>query len=107
MQELHELHWKVAKHILQYIQATITFGINYAEDSTLYLIGFIDSNWVDDNTNRNSTSGYSLSLGSAPIFWSSKKQAVIALSLVEVEYRGVFNLTLFQCIFCNWVPNMA
>jgi hypothetical protein len=30
MQELHELHWKVAKRILRYIHGTITFGIHYA-----------------------------------------------------------------------------
>jgi hypothetical protein len=43
MQEPHELHWKVAKRILRYIQGTITFGIHYAADSTLDLIGFTDS----------------------------------------------------------------
>ena len=43
MQEMHELHWKVAKCILRYVQTTITFGIHYAIDSTLYLIGFTDS----------------------------------------------------------------
>jgi hypothetical protein len=42
MQELDELHWKAAKCILRYIQGTITFGIHYATDSTLDLIGFID-----------------------------------------------------------------
>ena len=43
MQEPHELHWKVAKHILRYIQGTITFRIHYAKDCTLNLIGFTDS----------------------------------------------------------------
>jgi hypothetical protein len=80
MQEPHELHWKVSKHILRYVQGTITFGIHYAIDYTLNLIGFIDFDWDGDSTNCNSTSGYSLSLGSRPIYWSSKKQAVIALS---------------------------
>jgi hypothetical protein len=42
MQELHELHWKVANHILRYVQGTITFGIHYATKSTLDLIGFND-----------------------------------------------------------------
>jgi hypothetical protein len=40
MQELHELHWKDAKSILQCIQGTITFGIHYVAESTLDLIGF-------------------------------------------------------------------
>jgi hypothetical protein len=43
MHEPHELHWKAAKCILRYIHGTITFGIHYAADSTLDLIGFTDS----------------------------------------------------------------
>ena len=43
MQEPHELHWKATKSILRYVQGTITFVIHYATDSTLYLIGFTDS----------------------------------------------------------------
>jgi hypothetical protein len=97
IQKPHELHRKDAKHILRYVHGTngtITFGINYAIDSTLDLIGFIDYDWVGDSTDRKSTSGYSLSLGSRPICWSSKKQAAISLSSVEVEYRGVVNITI-------------
>jgi hypothetical protein len=43
MQEPFELHWKVSNRILRYVQGTITFGIHYAIDSTLYLIRFTDS----------------------------------------------------------------
>jgi hypothetical protein len=88
MQEPHELHWKAAKRILRYIQGTITFGIHYATDSTLNLIGFTDSDWAGDSIDHKSTSG------SGPICWSSKKQAAIALSSVEAEYRGVVNITI-------------
>jgi hypothetical protein len=94
MQESHELHWKAAKHILRYVQGTITFGIHYATDSTLDLIGFTDFDWAGDSIDRKSTSGYSLSLGSSPIFWLSKKQAAITLSLAKEKYRGVVNITI-------------
>jgi hypothetical protein len=57
-------------------------------------IGFTDSDWVGDSIDRKSTSGYSLSLGFRPICWLSKKQAAIALSSAEVEYRGVVNITI-------------
>jgi hypothetical protein len=69
------------------MHGTITFGIHYVADSTLDLIEFTDYDWVGDNIDHKSTSGYSLSLGSGPICWSSKKQVVIALSSVEEEYR--------------------
>jgi hypothetical protein len=94
MQEPHEIHWKDAKHILRYIQGTITFGIHYEKNSTLDLIGFTDSDRVGDNIDRKSTSGYSLSLGSGPICCSGKKQTTIALSPAEAEYRGVVNITI-------------
>eukprot|EP00253_Pinus_taeda_P007091 PITA_07091 len=73
---------------------TITFGIHYAAGTALNLLGFIDSVWAGDNIDRKSTSGYSLSLGSGPICWSRKKQAAIALSSAESEYRGVVNITI-------------
>jgi hypothetical protein len=82
MQEPHELHWKAAKRILRYVQGTITFGIHYAADSTLDLIGFTDDDWAGDSIDCKSTSGYSLSLGSGTIYWSSKKQVSISLSSV-------------------------
>jgi hypothetical protein len=50
--------------------------------------------WVGDNIDRKCTSGYSLSLGSRPICWSSKQHVVISLSSIEGEYRGVVNITI-------------
>jgi hypothetical protein len=107
MQETHELHWKTTKRILRYVQGTITFGIHYATESTLDLIGFNDSNWVGDRTNRKSTFGYSLSLGSRPICWLSKKQAVISLSLVKAEYRGVVNMTIQAMWLQNFLTELG
>jgi hypothetical protein len=94
MQEPHEIHWKVAKCILRYVQGTITFGIHYAIDCTLDLIRFIDFDCGRDNTDHKPTSGYSLSHGSKPICWSSKKQDVISLSSSKEEYIGVVNITI-------------
>ena len=62
------------------------------------LIGFIDSDWVGDNTDQNSTSIYVFMLTKGPIRWSSKKQSVIALSSTEAEYIGVVNAST-QCLW--------
>jgi hypothetical protein len=75
-------------------RAPSPLGFIMQADSTLDLIGFTDSDWAGDRTDRKSTSGYSLSLGSGPICWSSKKQDAISLSSAEVEYRGVVNITI-------------
>jgi hypothetical protein len=94
MQELHEINWKDTKHILRYVQGTITFWIHYAIDSTLDLIEFTDFDWAGDSTDRKSTFGYSLSLGSGPICWSRKKKDAISLSSAKAEYIGVVNITI-------------
>eukprot|EP00253_Pinus_taeda_P020743 PITA_20743 len=78
---------------LSYV-GTITFGIHYAAGTALNLLSFIDSDCAGDSIDHKSTSGYSLSLGSGPICWSSKKQPAIAFSLAEAEYIGVVNITI-------------
>ena len=56
MQQPHDLHWKVAKMILQYIQGTRTYGIHYVADSELELVGYTDFDWTGDSIDWMSTS---------------------------------------------------
>ena len=63
---------RVAKRILNFVQGTRTHGILYKEKYDIDLIGFIDSDWVGDNIDRKSTSGYFFMLAEGPISWSSK-----------------------------------
>ena len=49
MQQPHDIHWKEAKRILQYIQGTRTYGIHYALDFKLELVGYTNSDWVGDS----------------------------------------------------------
>ena len=68
----HDLYWKAAKSILQYIQGTRTYGIHYAADFELELVGYTDSDWVGDSIDQNSTYGYVFMFGGGPIFCSNK-----------------------------------
>jgi hypothetical protein len=72
----------------------MSYGIHYVVGCALDLIGFTDSYWAGDGIDCKSTSGYTLSLGSSPICWSSKKQSSIALSSAEAEYKGVVNYVI-------------
>ena len=49
MQKAHDIHWKVAERILQYIQGTRTYDIHYAAESELELVGYTYSDWVGDS----------------------------------------------------------
>jgi hypothetical protein len=55
------------------------------------LVGFTDSDWVDNPDDRKFIEGYYFILGLGPITWAYKKQHVISLSSVEVEYRATVN----------------
>ena len=68
MQKPHDLHWKETKRILQYIQGTRSYGIHYAADSELELVGFIDFDWAGDTIDWNYTSRYVFMFGGGPIF---------------------------------------
>ena len=91
MQKPHDIHWNVAKRILQYIKGTRTYGIHYVANSKLELVGYIDFDWEGDSVDQKSTFIYFFMFVDGPIFWSSKKQAAIALSSVEADYQGVVN----------------
>ena len=47
--------------------------------------GFCDANWASQH-HRHSISGFSFHFGQGAVSWSSKKQAVVALSSTEPEY---------------------
>ena len=80
MDHPHEIHWRAAKRILNFVQGTRTHGIFYKEKFDIDLIGFTDSDWACDNIDLKSTSGYVFMLAEGPISWSSKKQSAITLS---------------------------
>ena len=67
MDQPHEIHWRAAKRILNFIQGTRTHGIFYKAKSDLHLIGFTDSDSTGDNTDQNSTLGYVFMLVEWPI----------------------------------------
>jgi hypothetical protein len=90
LEEPHEDHMAMVKHILRYVAGTLEFGLIYkrkknAED-WFQLEGFSDSDFAGDVDDRKSTSGVLFFLGEMPITWQSNKQKVVALSTCEAEY---------------------
>jgi hypothetical protein len=83
-------HWTVVKRVFRYLCGTTDYGIFYqgrpGEDRVLDIHGFVDANWVGDMDHKISTSGYVFNLFGGAISWMSKRQYVVALSTIEVEY---------------------
>lgn len=84
----NETHWKAVKRILRYVKGTLDYGICFSgrQDVEIEVLGYVDADWAGDIVTRKSQSGYVFQLCGGPISWSSKKQAVVALSTTEAEY---------------------
>ena len=104
MKNPHESGWKEAKRILRYARGTIQFVIHYSIEETSLLIGFNDSDRVDDPDGWKSTSGYVFTLGFGPITWACKKKSAISLSSAEAEYRGTVEASK-QALWLRQIPS--
>ncbi|KAK4406311.1 Retrovirus-related Pol polyprotein from transposon TNT 1-94 [Sesamum angolense] len=62
------------------------FGMKDLGEADVILEGFCDANWVTDNDEVSSTSGYVFTLGGGAISWKSVKQTCIARSTMESEF---------------------
>ena len=82
-------HYVVVLRILRYLKGTIFDGLHFSSHSSLTLQAYSDADWVDDPTDRRSTTGYCFLMGDSLISWKSKKQTVIFHSSTEVEYRAL------------------
>ena len=84
-------HYAATKHVLRYLKSTSNLGITYGRNA-MVLEGYSDADW-GSNDGRKSISGYVFMLCGGAISWESKKQFMVALSIIEAEY-----ITLVQTI---------
>ena len=80
------IHLVAAKHVLRYVQGTITYGLRYTSSSRVLLSGYADSDWASNAVVQKISSGYRFSMGSTTISRSNRKQGSITQSIVEAEY---------------------
>ncbi|KAJ0876901.1 putative RNA-directed DNA polymerase [Helianthus annuus] len=95
-------HWNALKRILRYVQGTSEFGLHLTSSPSLSIRAYTDADWAGCPDTRRSTSGYCVYLGDNLVSWSSKRQATIARSSAEAEYRGVANVVAEIC----WLRNL-
>ena len=59
-------HWEPFVRVLRYLKYTITYGLHYTRYPPV-LEGYSDANWISDNIETKSTSGYVFTLGVAAV----------------------------------------
>ncbi|CAL1405238.1 unnamed protein product [Linum trigynum] len=82
-------HVAAADRVLRYLKSAPGQGILLPSTGDLRLTAYCDADWGGCQSSRHSTSGYFVTLGTAPISWRTKKQSVVARSSAEAEYRSM------------------
>ena len=80
------VHLIVAKHILRYLKGTVNYRLKYEADQKINLEGYVDSDWARSAIDRKSTSRCYLSMRLGVIYWFSRKESCMALSMAEEKY---------------------
>ena len=86
------LHWQLVKRLLRYLKHTVHFGLQIHKSSNFSLQAFTDADWAGCRDDRRSTRGYCIFLGTNLVSWSCKKQATVARSSTEAEYKALANV---------------
>ena len=89
MHDPYEEHLEVVYRILKYLKMTPGKGPYFRKNEERSVEAFIDADCASSVDDTRSTSGYCTKVWGNTITWRSKKQAVVARSSVEAEYRVV------------------
>ena len=99
-------HWNALMHVIGYIRNTLDYGLTYSRDSDLSPHAFVDSDYGGCRDTRRSTSGYIFIMAGGPVTWSSKRQATVALSTVEVEYVAMSRCAQQMIWMHSWLDEV-
>ena len=82
----NESHLKAVKRILRSLKGTEDLCLFYPSLCPFNLIGYTNADYAQYTIDRKSTLWTAQFLGPCLVWWSSKKQHTIALSIAEAEY---------------------
>lgn len=85
-------HYALVKRILRYLKGTLSHGLHFTS-GPLVLTAYADADWAGDSSDRRSTTGFCIFLGSNLLSWCAKKQPTVARSSTEAEYRALAQCT--------------
>ena len=80
-----QTHWEALKWVISYLNTTKDLWLTFGGGSKLLIEGFCNVDWVGQK-DQHSILGYLFFFGQGIVSWSSKKQHIIVLSSMELEY---------------------
>ena len=83
-------HWNGVQQVFRYLKGSQGLTLRYARDDQ-DLLGYSDTDYASDASDRKSTMGYAFILSGAAVTWASRKQQAISTSTTEAEYIGLCN----------------
>ena len=84
-----EEHMNPVTRILRYLKSSPGKGTMFKKGNNLDVKGYTDADWAGSIKDRRSIARYFTFVGGNLVTWQSKKQAVVALSSAEFEFRGM------------------
>lgn len=68
----------MVKRIMQYVKATLKFGLKFTKSRSMLVSAFSDADWAGYPDYRRSIGGFAVYLGSNLISWSPRKQVTVS-----------------------------
>jgi len=110
MQNPGRTHWDAIKRIFRNLDGmkghVLTFGSSNNNQTGLH--GCFDADWASPE-HWHSTSSYIFMINSGGVSWSSKKQAIVALSMTKAEYMSAMHAAkefLWLCTFLTEITRL-
>lgn len=82
-------HWSAFKRVLKYLKGTQQLGLTLGGKPVI-LSTYTDSDYAGCPYTRRSTSGYCTIVAGGCVSWRARKQATVATSSTEAEYRAAY-----------------
>lgn len=82
-------HWAAFKRVLRYLNHTRQVGITLG-GGNLSLEAYSDSDYAGCPFTRRSITGYVMTFGGGCVSWRARKQATVATSSTEAEYKAAY-----------------
>lgn len=94
-------NWAAFKRVLWYLQQLKTVGLTLG-GKDIVLEAYSNSDYAGCPYTRRSVTGYCMIIGGSCVSWRARKQATVATSSTEAEYRAAFEATQ-EIVWMCWL----